>query len=370
MSTANKITAGELVWRSNRRTFLSYMGAALMIRKAETLAMTVLLVAAYCTPALGQAPPPTILEIDTENAVEYFNDIASQSDPSKIGTNPGVTPVGGLPAFSRLSGLADIVAVNGQRVKGVLANWETLLGASPALNPGRPITDIRMDGMRAQNFQILRSDGTVVGTIMTLGLSQGGNPPPGAPLAQTGQNYAIVGGTGAFLGARGQQGQESTPQTVNFRQASMVEDPANRRINGGGRVRYILHVIPMSAPQIAATANGPAVTHSSDFSLVTASKPAAAGEILSLFVTDLGPTVPAVDIGQPFPAGPPAVVNPPVDVKVNGKPAEVLAAVGFPGAVGGYQVNFRIPSDAAKGTATVRVSAAWIAGPAVNITIQ
>jgi hypothetical protein len=28
MSTANKITAGELVWRTNRRTFLSYLGAA------------------------------------------------------------------------------------------------------------------------------------------------------------------------------------------------------------------------------------------------------------------------------------------------------------------------------------------------------
>src|SRR5260370_23474520 len=28
MSTANKITAGELMWRTNRRTFLSYLGAA------------------------------------------------------------------------------------------------------------------------------------------------------------------------------------------------------------------------------------------------------------------------------------------------------------------------------------------------------
>ena len=28
MSTANKITAGELMWRSNRRRFLSYLGAA------------------------------------------------------------------------------------------------------------------------------------------------------------------------------------------------------------------------------------------------------------------------------------------------------------------------------------------------------
>src|SRR5207248_114893 len=32
-------------------------------------------------------------------------------------------------------------------------------------------------------------------------------------------------------------------------------------------------------------------------------------------------------------------------------PAEILAAVGYPGAVDGYQVNFRVPSDTAKGPA-------------------
>jgi uncharacterized protein (TIGR03437 family) len=75
---------------------------------------------------------------------------------------------------------------------------------------------------------------------------------------------------------------------------------------------------------------GPAITHSSDFSRATASKPAAAGEILSLFARGLGPVNPAVDPGQPFPSSPLAVVNSPVAVTVNGKAAEVLSAVGFP----------------------------------------
>jgi len=57
-------------------------------------------------------------------------------------------------------------------------------------------------------------------------------------------------------------------------------------------------------------------------------------------------------------------------VTVNGKPAEVLAAVGYPGAVDGYQVNFRLPSDIIKGPATIQVSAAWIAGAPVNIQVQ
>ena len=68
----------------------------------------------------------------------------------------------------------------------------------------------------------------------------------------------------------------------------------------------------MILPQIATTANGPAISHSSDFSLVSASKPAAAGEILSLFATGLGP-VRGVVTGQPFPSNPPALARIPIE---------------------------------------------------------
>jgi len=47
-----------------------------------------------------------------------------------------------------------------------------------------------------------------------------------------------------------------------------------------------------------------------------------------------------------------------------------LAAVGFPGAVDAYQVNFQVPPGTAKGPATVQLSAAWITGPAVTIQVQ
>jgi len=48
----------------------------------------------------------------------------------------------------------------------------------------------------------------------------------------------------------------------------------------------------------------------------------------------------------------------------------VLAAVGYPGVADGYQVNFRVPPDTAKGSATIQVSAAWIAGAPVSILVQ
>jgi len=315
--------------------------------------------------------PPATLEIDSENLVEYFYDVTAASDPTKIGTNPNISPAV-TRSFDRIVGLADIVAVNGKPAKGLVFTWEAGIGASPTPQPGGAIADVTALGMRYITFQILQPDSTPVGTIMTVGLSVNNSvpTPPGAPLAQTSQNMAIVGGTGAFLGARGQQGQERTAETVTARQASMIEDPAKRRVNGGGKIRYIFQLDPMSRPKVIDTPNGPAVAHSNDFSLVSVAKPAAPGEILSLFATGLGPTRPGVDPGQPFPANSLAVVNSPVEMTVNGTSAVVLGAVGYPGSTAGYQVNFRVPPDTAKGTATIQVSAAWIPGAPVNIIVQ
>ena len=143
-----------------------------------------------------------------------------------------------------------------------------------------------------------------------------------------------------------------------------------RRQNGGGHIASVLYVIPMSRPNIVITANGPAVTHSSDFSLVSPSKPAAAGEILSLFATGLGPTRTVLNPGQLFPSSPLAFVNSPIAVTVNGESAEVLGAVGYPGTSDNYQVNFRVPPDIGLGSAMIQVSAAWIPGTPVSIQVK
>ena len=205
---------------------------------------------------------------------------------------------------------------------------------------------------------------------MVNGLNGSVSPiPPGPPAGN--QNYTIVGGTGAFFGVRGQKGNGNSrlSSTVPVRTASITEDASRRRQNGGGHIGAVLYVIPMETPDIVITANGPAVTHSGDFSLVSVSEPAAAGEVLSLFATGLGPTRASLNPGQPFPSSPLAVVNSPIDVTVNGESAEVLGAVGYPGSVNGYQVNFRVPTDIAKGPASIQVSAAWITGTSVSIAI-
>jgi uncharacterized protein (TIGR03437 family) len=340
-----------------------------MIWRLETFSMTVLLVAVCGSLGRAQAPPPpptTILEIDVENSVRYQEDT---SDLSRFATDPNVTTAVPPRNFYFRMNIGDIVAVNGQPTKGTMTRNVRTIDSSPAPNPGQAIADTVRNSVIADTFEILKIDGTPIGTIVSYGLAAG-SPAPGAPLSITQGNFAIVGGTGAFLGARGQWGNAVTAQTITERLASVTEDPANRRRNGGGRLKFVLQVIPMSTPQIVATADGPAVTHFSDSSLVTASKPAAAGEILSLFATGLGPVRPNVGPGEPFPSNPPADVNSPVQVTVNGKAVEVLAAVGRPGAVDGYQVNFRVPPDVAQGTATIQISAAWIAGSPLSIAIQ
>ncbi len=315
--------------------------------------------------AVAQSVPPVILRIQTRNAVQYNYDV---TDSSTIATNQNVTPPVPSRNFRNQIGIGDIVTVNGQPVKGAVVVRNTSIGLSPDPAPGGAIADMERGAAADYRFEILHPDGSPIGTLVAIGFSGAGAAPPGAPLSATRLNLAIVGGTGAFFGALGQAAVVAGGAAP--RQASITEDPGNRRANGGGGNLYFFHLIPQSRPEIVITSSGPAITHSSDFSLVTASKPAAAGETLSLFATGLGPTRPGVDPGQPFPSSPLAAVNSPVEVTVNGRPAEVLGAVGFPGAVDGYQVNFRVPPDTPRGTATLQLSAAWIAGSETRIVIQ
>ena len=313
-----------------------------MIRRAKIVTSLIPVAVAACRLAPAQQPPTTTLTVDLANQVEYQEDI---SDPVKFARNANVTPSlgfgSGISNFGVATILGDVVAVNGQPAKGLFAARDRWIAAYPAPAPGQAIADVRRGRIREFTFEILQPDGTPVGSIMGMGLAEG-DPPPGQPSTEK-ANWAIAGGTGAFLGARGQV--EGTGGTG--RAASMAEDPANRRLNGGNPNRYIVHIIPMTVPQIVTNANGPAITHSSDFSLVNTSKPAAPCEILSLFATGLGPVRGAVS-GQPLPSNPAAAVNSPVQVMVNGTPAELIGAVGYPGVVDGYQVNFRVPSDTPK----------------------
>src|SRR5882757_1267692 len=123
--------------------------------------------------------------------------------------------------------------------------------------------DVSANSMRDETYYILQRDGvTPIGAMMVNGLNGSVSPRPAGP-PPGGQNFAIVGGTGAFLGARGQKGSGNGGLT-SLRTASITEDPANRRKNGGGQGFFTFYVVPMFRPEVVITPNGPAVTHSND----------------------------------------------------------------------------------------------------------
>jgi hypothetical protein len=168
-----------------------------MIRKLNAIEMVVLFIAVYCNLAHGQSSQPTTLVIDLKNVVEYQGDV---SDPAKFATNPNVTPSVLPKNFFVATILADIVAVNGQPAKGLYAGRSrsiiTTLTPNPASVVDEAIADVRRAAIREQIFEILKSDGTAVGTIVSLGFS-GGPAPPGAPSTER-ANWAIVGALARF----------------------------------------------------------------------------------------------------------------------------------------------------------------------------
>ncbi|MEK7406980.1 MAG: hypothetical protein AAB225_18050 [Acidobacteriota bacterium] len=316
---------------------------------------------------MAQTPPEaTILELEVQNrAVYYYQDF----DVSKWGTVAGpVTPKPMRP-FCPYVFLGDVTAVNGKPAKGTYVLSAQMLNLRPDASAGQAIADVTRAGIGQMAFEILTIDGTQVGTIFALALA-GGSMPPGGPLGAAQGNLAIVGGTGAFFGARGTVAQR--PGGAQ-RMTNVEEDPANRRIHGGDRSSFLAQIIPMFRPEITTVAAGPAIYHASDLSPVTAEAPARAGEWLIMSAVGLGPTRPGIDLGRPFPPWVPGkeeLVNSPVEVTVAGKPAEVRNAIGWPGHTNVYRVDFRVPEGTPAGTATLGLSVAWINGPEVKIPVR
>jgi hypothetical protein len=187
---------------------------------------------------LAQVKPAT-LQVNVNNFVLYNYDTF---DPSQFGTNPAATNVM-MKTYNYHISIGDIVAINSEAAKGTLLCTHTMFVLSPAAvaGSGRAIADTGRAMIDDCSLEVLESDGTAVGTIFIHGLF-GGPPAPRAPAAVARSSMIVTGGTGAFLGVRGQAGQTG-PWTP--RVASVTEDPANRRLNGGGTESIVLQLFPM-----------------------------------------------------------------------------------------------------------------------------
>jgi hypothetical protein len=334
------------------------------------LAVAVSYVAALCGSGAAQSVPASILQIDIDNYTAYVNDVG---DLSKLASDPNATTsTAAAKTFATLVGVADIVAVNGRPAKGTWTVRGTWVNLSPDAQPGNAIADTTRPLMIDSSWEIQQADGTPIGTIIGAGPAQG-PPQPGAPsalLPTAAGATAITGGTGAFLGIRGQAGfSRFNVDGRVARVASASEDPASRRTRTSGARTWLLDLIPMSTPNVLTTATGPAVFHA-DFSPVTFTRPAKAGETLILMAADLGPTRPSVDRGAAFPLQPLVEVNSPVEVTVGGKPARVTNQIGWPTLTNVYRVDIIVPDGIAAGMAGIQITSAFISGSEVKMPIQ
>ena len=327
-----------------------------LIDRKQKLGVAALFVTAFVRTSFPQAVPPVIIAVDIQNVVIYQQDFG---DATKFATETKATPAPPIRNFSPVIWIADIVAVNGKPALGTWTVRGTLLSRTTTVSPGDAIA-----GSGASFFfdwipDLRQPDGTQIGTIMATGWG-GATEPPGSPSSFIQANVTVTGGTGAFLGVRGQaaQGGATDPGRI----ASMAEDPAYRRLNGGGARRYVFHLLPMDRPQIVN------VWHS-DFTPVNAAKPAHADEVLIVSVTGLGPTRPGVDPGASFPQTPPQIVNSPVEMTADGQAAEVINQIGWPGEQNLYRVDFRMPKTS-NPTAVLRLSTAWIGASGFTIPVQ
>ena len=332
------------------------------MRVRQTLAGSIMLAAGFLSAAFGQTgsaqdSPATVFEIDGENTVFYVSDV---TDYTRFATIPDRVPAIDPKNFIAFTGLSDIVAVNGKPAKGTWIVRTNGIFLRPDPAPGEAIADIVRNTMVDQVFELLQSDGTSIGSIMSSGLGGLGPPPPGAPLSATASNFAITGGTGAFLGARGQIEFVRLPGDAPG--VSVVEDPARRRVNGGGSQKWVVHLIPLITPEILN------IWHS-DFAPLTAGNPARPGEVLIALARGLGPTRPGVDPGSPFAPDPPQIVNSPIEMTIGGQRAEIVNQIGWPGERNLYRLDFRMPNVSGS-REILQFTAAWIKSRAIKIPVR
>jgi hypothetical protein len=332
------------------------------MRFRRSLASHIMLAAALFSTAFGeigfaQGQPTTILEVDGENTVFYVNDV---TDYSRLATDSSRVAATMPKNFISYIGVSDIVAVNGKPARGTWVVRASGIFLRPDPVPGQAIADTVRNTIVDQVFEILQTDGSSVGSIMSSGLGGLGPPPPGAPVSATASNFAITGGTGAFLGVRGEI--EFVRLPADAPGVSVIEDPARRRANGGGSQRFVIHLIPVTTPEIVN------LWHS-DFTPVTAAKPARSEEVLIASARGLGPTRPGVGPGALFPSNAPQIVNSPIEMTVDGQPVEILNQIGWPGEQNVYRLDFRMPKSAGS-TALLQLAVAWISGPAFAIAVH
>lgn len=144
--------------------------------------------------------------------------------------------------------------------------------------------------------------------------------------------------------------------------------------NGSTKSNSVTVYTNDSAPGVFANpvATGPALAQHANYSLVTASDPAAVGETIVIYCNGLGAVSPAVNAGAAAPSGPLAqTTDPNVNVDYNFTYVPSIAFSGLtPGVAGLYQINAPVPPGIVPYTDGIFVDVGTTAGYTSMATIS
>ena len=147
-----------------------------------------------------------------------------------------------------------------------------------------------------------------------------------------------------------------SPSEVNAQMPSQASgDVTFQVLTPGGSSTTFLMAVPSNSPAVFMSGTAgpetglPAIVSVNDGLLITDANPVHRGDSLTIYLTGLGLTDPAVPDGSAPPSSPLALVVLPPTVTLGGQNVNVDFAGLAPGEVGVYQLNVTIPNSAPQG---------------------
>jgi uncharacterized protein (TIGR03437 family) len=197
---------------------------------------------------------------------------------------------------------------------------------------------------------------------------------PGGATLYKGVSVTVEGRQVPLLAVSNVGGQEQ----INFQVPFELGAPARARVevNNNGSVATVENVPVLRVqpgifeytPQGSSTRYAAAVKLNG--SIVGPTNPVSRGEVVSVFLTGMGPVLPILRTGEAGPANPPAVTWFEPTVAVGGIGVEVLFSGYAPGLLGLYQINIVIPDAAPTGSVNLDVVVDGVPSQSSKIAVR
>jgi uncharacterized protein (TIGR03437 family) len=241
----------------------------------------------------------------------------------------------------------------------------------------------RIDGSRAPRFSaanVVNSASYAAGltpgslnAVFAAGVldAQGVIGAPSVPLGTTlsGVSVTVAGIPAPILAVANVGGQEQ----VNFQTPFEVRGRATAAVvvtrEGQASAAVDVAVVDPQPAIYSGDGVNALVVHAADYTLATAAKPLQPNEDAFLYAAGLGAVANQPATGGGAPADPPARTASDAKVTLGGAVCEVQYSGLAPGLVGVYQVNFRVPANAAAGAQDVVLSIGGAQSPALKTVV-